>query len=338
MPGREFVKVRKVINKGGAEVSRDIWTSGELTLVILAAGRGSRYGGPKQLAAIGPRGETFMDYAIYDARRAGFDRVVLVVSAENRGACAESLGSRIGSAIPLSYVIQRLDDLPEDQSVPEVRAKPWGTGHAVLAVRDAVRGPFALVNADDFYGAEAYTVLAEFLRDLRPAAAAAGPGAVPTFGLVGYTLRDTLSARGPVSKAVCQCGPDGWLEKIVEILELHKRGKDGYFFDAEGQEQTVDGGELVSTNFFGFTPEIFPLLEAGLRRFLTGTPDLANDEFLLPALIGEAITSRQACVEVLPGGTGWMGVTYRGDRTLVAAGIERLIERGDYPQDLWNRG
>jgi dTDP-glucose pyrophosphorylase len=298
--------------------------------VILAAGVGSRYGGLKQLDPVGPAGEALLDYSIYDAVRAGFQSVVLVVREETETSFRESLGRRIGGRVPLAYVHQRLDDLPAGIGLPSTRAKPWGTGQAVLAARKEVTGPFAVINADDFYGAEAFASLAAFMNE--PDVADHSP---PTFAMVGYRLTDTLSEAGSVSRGVCRHTADGWLEEIEEILAIHQRGQDGYYEDAAGHEQILSGKTPISTNNWGFTPEIFSLLESAFQSFLQEQIDNPKAEFLLPQVLNEAIRAGHARIKVLAGGTRWLGVTYREDKPEVTRRIEAMIAAGEYPRELW---
>src|SRR5687768_10440904 len=261
------------------------------SLVLLAAGMGSRFGGLKQLAAVGPSGETLMDYSIYDALRAGFASAVFVIRPEMEEAFRAFVAGRYGTRLRIATAHQRLDRVPHGVAIPESRAKPWGTGHAVLAAEQAVTGPFAVVNADDFYGAEAYQALAEFLLDADPAAV------TPTFGLTGYRIGETLSESGGVNRGVLRVSADGMLESVEEVLDI-TRGADGLAGTADGERHAVPGDALVSMNMWGFSPAVFPILEAGFRRFHAGA-DAARAEFLLPTVIREAIARGESRVRVL---------------------------------------
>ncbi len=297
-------------------------------VVVLAAGMGSRYGGLKQLERVGPGGETIMDYSVYDARRAGFGRVVFVIRPEMREVFHQRVGSRYEHYIDVAYAFQRLDDLPDQRPVPPDRAKPWGTGHAVLAARDVIGEPFAVINADDFYGHEAFEQLAQFLAD--PPA-----GDVPTYALVAYTLRQTLSEAGQVNRGVCRTTPDGWLEGIRETLGIRPHGDDAAFVDEEGREQILPGGAPVSMNTWGFTPRFLGDLQERFKAFLDAHGRSAKAEFHLPAAVQELMQAGRARVKVLTSGARWCGVTYPQDKPLVEAHVRSLTEAGVYPQPLW---
>jgi len=296
-------------------------------LVILAAGMGSRFGGPKQLEPLGPAGETMMDYAVFDAHRAGFDEVVVVTRSEIADAVRASLQRSGGWPLPIRYVLQRLDDLPSGTTVPAGRTKPWGTGHAVLAAAPAVHGSFAVVNADDFYGAASYRIIAEFLRG-----PAAGP--VPEYAVVGFALRDTLSAEGGVNRARLDQSADGWLQHVEELRGIEPSGDGARYRDAGGRTVPLAGDQLVSMNMWAFTPALFAQLRAAFTDFLVhGAADPAA-EFLLPTVVEQLIMESRARVRVLPGGGPWCGVTYPHDAPKVAAALGALVERGDYPSPL----
>ena len=301
------------------------------TLVIMAAGVGSRYGGLKQLEPIGPGGESLMEYSIYDASRSGFDRIVLVIRPETEAEFRDLLDARIGSRTPVEYVFQTLGDLPHGVAPVVNRSKPWGTGHAVLVAERAVSGPFAVVNADDFYGADAFAALGGFL--------STDPGGgVPVFALPGFQVGPTLSEVGAVSRGLCRADGDGWLQEIYEILKLRKHGEGGRYSDQDGTEHDVCGDELVSMNMWGFTPAIFPELRVRFREFLDGLEG-ADDgvEFLLPDVVQEMIDQGRARVRVLRHDGRWCGITFPEDRDRVRSFIAGLVERGAYPARLWDR-
>lgn len=304
----------------------------ELSLVILAAGVGSRYGGLKQLDAVGPSGEAIIDYSAFDAARAGFQRAVLVVRPETEADFRDTVGRRISGHLPVEYVHQTMEQPAAGSGAAAVRRKPWGTGHAVLAARTAVNGRFAVINADDFYGAESYRSLAAFLRD--PA------GARPTdFALQGFRIGPTLSAAGAVSRGLCRADRDGFLEAITEILEVRRHGDGGgRYTDARGGEQRLTGNELVSMNMWAFTPAVFDELERLFTDFLERSAGDPGAEFLLPAAIQSLIEHGRARVRVLPEAGRWCGITYREDREAVAAHIAGLVANGAYPERLWSRG
>ena len=301
----------------------------DLTLVILAAGLGTRYGGLKQLEPVGPGGAPIMDYSIYDARRAGFAKVVFIIRPEMEAEFRASIGRQYEQQIPVAYALQRAEAVPDGLAPPPGRTKPWGTGHAVLSAELDVSGPLAVVNADDFYGVSAFRALSEFLG--RPAVAD-----VPEFAMVGYALRDTLSATGRVSRAICRCNADGWLQEIVETTGIERHGGDGRCSDGRDVARIIAGDTLVSMNAWGFTPVVFDLLRAGFGRFLMDAGMSDSAEFHLPAAVRNMIEERAARVRVLPGGEHWCGVTHREDKSRVVETIARLIAEGEYPQELWD--
>lgn len=298
------------------------------TLVLLAAGIGSRYGGTKQLDGFGPRGETILEYSAFDAWRAGFGAVVLVIRPEMESVLRESVGGRIARRLDVRYVHQRIDALPHGFAVPPGRTKPWGTGHALLAAASAVSGAFVAANADDFYGPSAYRVMGEFL------AAHAG-SAPPTFAMVGYRLRDTLSGQGAVSRGVCRCDAEGWLESIVETHKIERDGTDGRAPDAEGVVRRIAGDTRVSMNFWGFPPLFFDVLRDGFARFLRDHGTSTTAEYYLPSAVQEAMRGRGARVKVLTSDDAWCGVTHPHDKPAVQAALRGLVARGAYPSELW---
>lgn len=299
-----------------------------LTLVLLAAGAGSRYGGAKQLESFGPGGETIMEYSIYDACRAGFGAVVLVIRADMEEVFRSSVCERIGRRVPIRFVYQRLDDLPPGFSLPAGRTKPWGTAQAVLAAAGPVAGPFAVANADDLYGSRAYAALAVCLRREHDEAK-------PSYALVAYRLGDTLSESGSVSRGVCECTPDGRLQSIVEEKRIEKHGTGGRVVDEAGEARLIAGDTLVSMNLWGFDATFFPLLRQGFTRFLTAHGGSLDHEYYLPQAVAEAMGTGGARVKVLPSPDQWHGVTHRQDRPLVEAALRDLTARGTYPQPLW---
>jgi hypothetical protein len=299
------------------------------TLVILAAGIGSRYGGLKQLESVGPNGETIMDYSIYDALRAGFGRAVFVVRPDMEAAFRDTIGRRYERHIPVAYAFQRLEDVPVGFNVPSDRTKPWGTGQAVLATRDEVHEPFAVVNADDFYGANSFAALARFLQQ-------ENSGDVPTYAMVGFTLRETLSAAGSVNRGCCQSTSDGWLERITEIIGIEHDGSDGRYMDDSGIMQTISGDTRVSMNTWGFRPVLFEHLGRLFERFLQEHATSQKAEFHLPTAVQDAMRAGWARVRVLPTPDTWSGVTHPADRPRVTEMIGELVGRGRYPQKLWD--
>lgn len=305
-------------------------SSSGLALVVLAAGIGSRYGGLKQLEAVGPTEETLLEYSVFDALRAGFDHVVLVIRRETEEEFRQSLGYRLAVDVTVSYVYQEISDLPDGAQAHGRRNKPWGTGHAVLAVRNVVKGPFIVINADDFYGRDAFRALAAFMTKDR----SADPR---TYALAGFDVGPTLSDAGPVSRGLCRADATGRLEKIVEVLKLTKNGTGGTYTDKEGIDHLVAANDLVSMNMWGFTPSIFPELESKFRRFLIGQEPAGNDhpEFLVPDAVQGMITDGEATVRVLRHDGRWCGITYPEDRAPARRFIADLIKQGEYPARLW---
>ena len=305
--------------------------SGDVTLVVLAAGMGSRYGGMKQLDAVGPGGWTLMDYSVFDARRAGFTDVVFVIRPDMEDAFRPFAAARYGAgdgALRVAMVHQRLDALPAGAPVPPGRRKPWGTAHAVLAAADAVRTPFAVVNADDFYGAAAYEAVAGFLTG------EGRTGALPTWAIAGYRLDETTSDAGGVNRGVCRTDSAGWLTHIEEVLDIVPAPDGGFTGRASGGAVALEPAALVSMNIWAFTPAVFDVLRNGLADFLR-VADPVKDEFLLPAAIQNAVHHGAARVRVLDPRSRWFGVTYPADRPAVADALRTLVAEGRYPERLW---
>ncbi|HSN10819.1 MAG TPA: NTP transferase domain-containing protein [Propionibacteriaceae bacterium] len=289
-------------------------------LVVLAAGMGSRFGGMKQLEPVGPSGETVMDYAVYDAVRAGIERVVFVIRREFEEAFRATVGSRYSGRLPVAYAFQDVAALPPGRTVPEGRTKPWGTGQAVLAAGDVVRSPFVVINADDFYGRRAYASLAERL------AVEAAPG---SYAMVAYPLVNTLSENGTVSRGVCEV-VDGRLRSVVEHTGLSASGEG--VLDASGARFT--GDELVSMNFWGLRSDVFDRLEAAFGDFLDAHGHETGSELYLPAVIDDLVARGLATVDVLTSPDPWFGMTYAADRDAVAARLADLVAAGEYPSPL----
>ena len=302
------------------------------TLLILAAGIGSRFGGLKQLEAVGPGGATLMDYAVFDAARCGFTRVVFVVRPQIESLFQAEVLPRLRPHIAVATVTQRMDD-PPGTVVPPGRSKPWGTAHAVLAARACVAEPFAVVNADDFYGRGAYEAMGAFLRT--PPA-----GEPVAFALAGFRLDRTLSRSGPVNRAVCRASSDGWLESVAEVLHLEADAAGGVVGDDGGTCRRYGGAEPVSMNFWAFTPAFFPHLEGGFRDFLAGGSAAFAErrEFLIPAVVQDLVRRGVARVRVIPTESRWTGMTYPEDRAGVVETIREMVRKGEYPEELWVRG
>jgi hypothetical protein len=301
-----------------------------LTLVVLAAGIGSRYGGLKQLDPVGPNGELIIDYSVYDALQAGFERVVFVIRHEIEEPFRERIGASVEARCDTAYVMQNLTDVPPGTDVPPERTKPWGTAHAVYACRHAVEAPFAVINADDFYGRSAFRALAEYLR------AAQDRDGLYDYCMIGYAVEDTLTEHGHVSRGICSLDGSGYLIGIHERRQVEKYRR-GARFSEDGKTWTeIPAGTTVSMNMWGFTPSLFRELEPRFERFLqTGAGRLQTAEFLMPEVVGELILEGRATVRVLPANERWYGATYRQDMPVVQQAIRALIRQGLYPEPLW---
>lgn len=296
------------------------------TLLILAAGMGSRFGGLKQVEPIGPNGETIIDYSIFDAIRAGFGKVVFVIRESFADAFRDRFDDKLKGKIEVEYVYQELDKLPERFTLPETREKPWGTAHAILVARDVINEPFCALNADDFYGFNAYKVMAEFLSN---------PAGDTEYAMVGYQLDNTLSDFGSVSRGICQVDENNLLQKIVETTKILK--KDGKIVSVEpdGSETQLTGKESASMNIWGFKPSLFDILEKKFTEFLKDHIQEAKSEIFIPSVVYEMIRDKQATVKVLKADSPWFGVTYKEDKPLVINRINKLIEEGQYPAKLF---
>lgn len=298
------------------------------TLLILAAGMGSRYGGLKQLDAMGPSGEVVLDYSVFDAIRAGFGKVVFVIRREFEDQFRSQIGSKFGSRIQVEYAFQDLTDVPEGFSVPEGRTKPWGTAHAVLAAERVVNEPFLMINADDFYGQDAFAKIAANLTAPRP------QDGVSHYSMVGFYLKNTLSEHGSVSRGVCTRDTKGMLASVREMTRIFKTPT-----GAENRETepalALTGEEVVSMNFFGFTPDFFGHLRAAFVEFLKSSAGDLKAECYVPKVVDELIQSGKADVKVLESNDSWFGVTYPEDKADVVASIQALVAGGHYPNNLW---
>ncbi len=293
-------------------------------LLVLAAGLGSRYGGLKQVDPVGPSGETLLDYSVHDACRAGFGGVVFVIRREMEAEFRRAVGARYDGKIRVDYAWQDLADLPDGFAAPAERAKPWGTAHAIWCARGAISGPFASINADDFYGASAFREIARFLQS------AGRPVSPPCFAMAGYRLDKTLSEHGTVARACCRTDANTMLRTIEEMTDI-ARQEDGTI---TGGGRVLAAETPVSMNFWGFTPEIFPLLEKSLSGFLAARAAEPKAEHYIPSAVAEMIAEGRAGVRVLPVEAGWFGVTYREDKPRVVENIRRLVAAGDYPEKL----
>ncbi len=294
------------------------------TLVVLAAGMGSRYGGLKQVDPVGPSGEAILDYSVFDAVRAGFGKVVFIIRHDFEQEFKEKVGSKYEGLVPVDYCYQDINDLPEPYKVPEGRSKPWGTAHATRAARTVVKEPFAVINADDFYGRDAFAKLAAFLTQAQPM----------QFAMVGYKLELTLSENGSVARGVCTVGADGSLQAVTEMTKLVKAGA-----EAENQEDPANPVKVpldarVSMNLWGFTPELFTELESRFPLWLAENGAKEKSEWYIPFVVDELIKEGKATCQVLPTDSSWFGVTYREDKPFVMGEIQKLVDAGEYPNNL----
>jgi len=302
-------------------------------LVILAAGMGSRFGGLKQVQPVGPHGELIIEYSIFDALRAGFDRLVLVIRKDIEADFRATIGRRLESRMAVDYVFQDLADVPAAyRAHAAARTKPWGTGHAVLAARDVVRRPFAVINADDFYGASGYRALATHFA--QPSALNSQP-ASPTYALVGYPLRQTLSEHGSVSRGVCAVDAAGRLKNITELTKIEQTAGGVRYLDGAGGAQPLTGDETVSVNFWGFTPAVLPQLQALFADFLAARSSDPKAEFYLPTAISDLNERGAANVALLRSESAWFGITYREDLPSAMSAVRDLVAAGKYPAPLW---
>ena len=294
-------------------------------LVVMAAGMGSRYGGLKQIDPVGPNGQIIMHYSIYDAWKAGFRRVVFIIKEELRDAFRERIGNAAEKLMQVDYVFQSPDKLPEGCTMPEGRTKPLGTGHAIYCVRGVVSEPFAVINADDFYGAQAFQCLYDYLKD-------AQDDDKYRYCMVGYRVENTLTENGTVSRGICEADENGYLADIVERTAI-SRDANGVISDPEAGE--IAEGTLVSMNMWGFTPSFLDELETGLRTFMTDElpKNPAKGEYYLPFAVDHLIQNGQATAKVLQTSAQWYGVTYKEDKPVVVDALRRMTEAGLYPAE-----
>jgi choline kinase len=298
----------------------------DITLVILAAGLSTRYGKPKQLVGVGQSGEALMDYCIYDAWRAGFSRVLLVVRREIEQSVREHLEPRFGRAVTLSFAYQELTDLPPGYAVPPSRRKPWGTGHALLVAARAVAEPFAACNADDYYGPSSFMQLREHLLAAR--------GDAPAYALIGYRLADTLSVTGGVSRGICQVDGAGFLRGVTEVKDIRRQGDRVVGTTLDGASCSLTGEEITSTGLFGLTPAVTATLERKFAEFLTENGSDPEAEFLIGMALNEEIASGRVRIRLIPTDEPWIGITHAEDREMAVRRIAELVAAGRYPADL----
>lgn len=296
------------------------------TLVILAAGMGSRYGGLKQLDEVGPNGEAIIDYSLYDAIRTGFGKVVFVIRTDFAEEFKARFEPKLGQRIEVQYVYQSLDKIPDGSVVNPEREKPWGTAHATLMAEGAVNEPMAVINADDFYGRRAYQVMADFLNTSTDE---------NEYSMVGYNVANTLSEFGTVSRGVCNTDQDDNLTTVIERTKI-KRDPDGIFFYEDDQRFKLEENTPVSMNFWGLKPNVFKYLNSGFKEFLIQKGNELKSEYFIPLLINDNIVNGTIHTKVIKCDSPWFGVTYREDKPFVQQRIKELIEQGEYPTNLWS--
>ena len=301
------------------------------TLVIMAAGIGSRFGGGiKQLAPVGPSGEIIMDYSIHDALEAGFNRIVFIIRKDLEKDFKEVIGNRIEKVADVAYAYQELDALPEGFSVPEGRKKPFGTGHAILCCKDIVDTPFAVINADDYYGKEGFVKIHDFLVQDAPA------DGISHYCMAGFILGNTLSENGGVTRGVCKVDSEGNLAGVTETSDIYKTETGAGVPDGKGGFTPLDPASLVSMNMWGFTPELFDILEEGFKDFLSNIKEGdVKAEYLIPAVVDQRLKEGKASVTVLKTHDKWFGVTYKEDKESVVNSFKALIDAGVYQSPLY---
>ena len=299
-----------------------------LSLVVLAAGISSRYGKLKQLDPIGPSGEALMDYGVFDSIRAGFSKVIFVTRREIEHLMREHIEPRFGDRVNVAFVNQSLQDIPKGITISASRMRPWGTAHAILSARHEIDQPFVVCNADDFYGHEAYRILADHFTQTGDQNTGSDHN---EYAMAGYHLRDTLSPFGGVTRAICRHGPDGFLEGLVEVSQIQERQGQLAGTAESGDRLTLHGDETVSMNLWGFRPSMLPVLERQFHEFLASCSESLDREFLIPVAIGRQIERQQVRVKVLPTQGRWIGMTFTQDRSRVVDYIHGLVHRGVYP-------
>lgn len=290
-----------------------------ITLLIMAAGMGSRYGGLKQLDAIGPSGETIIDYSVYDAIKAGFTKVVFIIRKDFEQEFKSKITDKYEGQIQVEFAFQDLNDLPDEFTCPEGREKPWGTGHAIFSARDVINEPFVAINGDDFYGRESFKVVADYYRK-----------GANSFSMVAFKLDKTLSSFGGVTRGLCTVN-DEKLNTVIETADLQKTD----YGVSSNRDIELDGSEPVSMNVWGFTPILFKYLEEKFVEFLSENGTEMKSEYLIPSVVNELIQSGQETVHVLRSGAAWFGVTYKEDKPFVEGEIEKLVNKGEYPGKLF---
>ena len=300
----------------------------DLTLLVLAAGMGSRYGGLKQIDPVGPSGETIIDYSIYDAKRAGFTKVVFVIRQELESDFKEVFFNKLEKHIKVDYVFQELTDIPEGLEVPSSRQKPWGTAHAVLVSDPKVNEPFAVINADDFYGLESFQKAADFLKQKYQD---------NQYALIGYQLKNTLSKHGHVARGICEINNEGYLQNVVERTKIYYDDNNNIVYeDEDSSVRSLSGNEIVSMNLWTFFPSVFDYAKEYFKEFIRENAENPKAEFYIPTLIDRMIKAGETKVKVITTNEKWFGVTYKEDKPDVENKIRRLIDQGKYPESVWS--
>ncbi len=300
-------------------------------LIVMAAGMGSRYGGMKQIDPIGKNGELIIDYSIYDAKKAGFETVIFIIKKENEQLFKEAIGDKISKHINVEYAYQELTNLPSGFSVPEDRQKPWGTAHAVLSAKNIVNGPFVAINADDFYGSNAFKTIFNFLSSTNDTNKY-------HFAMVGYNLKNTVTEFGHVARGVCQTTSDGYLTQIVERTHIEKNGDKIVFTEDDGKTfNEIDENSMVSMNMWGFTDKFLVEAQSRFEKFLQSElqKNPLKCEFFIPSVVDALLNEGKADVKVLNSTDKWYGVTYKEDKPFVVNAIRQKVENGEYPENLW---
>lgn len=303
-----------------------------MTLVIMAAGMGSRYGGLKQLDPIGKNGEFIIDYSIYDAIKAGFNKVVFIIKEENLELFRDTVGRRIEKNIEVSYVFQslKLEGIDTNLSIPANRVKPWGTAHAVLSCSEIVKEPFAVINADDYYGRESFELLAKFLKDVDMSSQKLH------FAMVGFVLANTLTENGHVARGVCEADNNGYLVNITERTKIQRNGSD-IQYEEDGKWTTLTDDTTVSMNCWAFTPQIFKEIRDGFPKFLEDNKNnLEKAEYFIPFVVEDLVKAGKCDVKVVPTNSKWYGVTYKDDKEKVVEFINKMVDNKVYSERLWN--
>ncbi|MBQ9012164.1 MAG: nucleotidyltransferase [Bacilli bacterium] len=300
-----------------------------MTLLIMAAGMGSRFGGLKQIEPVGPNGEFILDYSVYDAIKAGFNKIVFIIKEENYDLFRKTIGKRIESKIKVEYAFQKIEDVPKDVNIPESRVKPWGTSHAILTAKNLINEPFAVINADDFYGPDPYKKIINFFNENKND---------NEYAMVGYNVKNTMSENGSVKRGICNKTSDNYLSNLIES-KIEKINDKIIATSLEDESNTFEVKEedLVSMNFFGFKPSLFKYLEDEMVEFFNNhKDDLDKCEFLIPTSIYKRIEENKIKVKVLDTNEKWYGITYKDDKEDLVNAINKMIEEGKYPKDLWN--